>query len=64
VRLELEGLLLGHPDIVEAAVCSIYDEVQATELPLAYMSLANRALMLPPAEKESLLLDIQKWAND
>jgi acyl-CoA synthetase (AMP-forming)/AMP-acid ligase II len=61
---ELEGLLLGHPDVVEAAVCSIYDEAQATELPLAYVSLANRALMLPPAEKESLLLDIQKWAND
>lgn len=36
---ELEGLLLGHPDVSDVCVIGIYDNNQATELPRAYLTL-------------------------
>ncbi|KAI8317948.1 putative phenylacetyl-CoA ligase [Martensiomyces pterosporus] len=39
---ELEGILAEHPDIEDAAVASIYDDSQATELPKGYFVLKNR----------------------
>lgn len=36
---ELEGLLVDHPDINDAAVIGVYDESQHTELPRAYVVL-------------------------
>lgn len=36
---ELEGLLLGHPDVSDVCVIGIYDSSQATELPRAYVTL-------------------------
>lgn len=37
---ELEGLLLGHPDIMDAAVIGIFSEQHVSELPRAYVILA------------------------
>ncbi|KAI8318817.1 putative luciferase [Martensiomyces pterosporus] len=39
---ELESLLAEHPDIQDAAVASIYDDSQATELPKGYFVLKNK----------------------
>lgn len=39
---ELEDLLLQHPSVVDAAVTSIYSDEQATELPIAYVTLHPR----------------------
>ncbi|KAI8318492.1 acetyl-CoA synthetase-like protein, partial [Martensiomyces pterosporus] len=39
---ELEDILVEHPDIEDAAVASIYDDSQATELPKGYFVLKNR----------------------
>lgn len=60
---ELEDLLLRHPDVTDAAVCSIYDDGQATELPLAYVSLRPQLLTAEAPQKERTLTEIQDWAN-
>ncbi|KAI8321217.1 acetyl-CoA synthetase-like protein [Martensiomyces pterosporus] len=39
---ELEGILAEHPDIEDAAVMSVYDDNQATEVPKGYFVLKNR----------------------
>lgn len=36
---ELEEVLLSHPLVVAAGVCGIFDETQATEIPVGYVSL-------------------------
>lgn len=36
---ELEGLVVGHPDVADACVIGLYDPAQATELPRAYVTL-------------------------
>ncbi|KAL2856841.1 amp dependent CoA ligase [Aspergillus pseudodeflectus] len=41
---ELEDLLLRHPAVTDAAVCATYDDAQATEVPLAYVSLSPNTL--------------------
>jgi acyl-coenzyme A synthetase/AMP-(fatty) acid ligase len=41
---ELEDLLLRHPTVTDAAVCATYDDTQATEVPLAYVSLSPSTL--------------------
>ncbi|KAJ2401311.1 hypothetical protein GGI23_001478 [Coemansia sp. RSA 2559] len=41
---ELESILAEHPDIEDAAVMSVYDDNQATEIPRAYFVLAKQAL--------------------
>ena len=57
---ELEDLLLKHPSVVDAAVTSIYSDEQATELPIAYVT-------LPPSttafQKPQLLHEIREWAD-
>jgi len=60
---ELEDLLLQHPNVSDAAVCSIYDNDQATELPLAYVSLAEISARLPPRETQELLNGIKSWID-
>jgi 4-coumarate--CoA ligase len=38
---ELEGLLISHPKVNDVAVLGIYDAAQATEIPRAYVVLAQ-----------------------
>jgi acyl-coenzyme A synthetase/AMP-(fatty) acid ligase len=40
---ELEELLYSHPQVREAAVCGIWDDAQATELPTAFVVLRQKA---------------------
>jgi acyl-coenzyme A synthetase/AMP-(fatty) acid ligase len=56
---ELEDALLTYPDVVDAAVCAIYDDSQATEVPLAYVSLLPEKARLPDLEKQQLLNEIR-----
>ena len=57
---ELEDLLLKHPSVVDAAVTSIYSDEQATELPIAYVTLL---LSTPVSQKRKLLVEIREWAD-
>ena len=38
---ELEDILASHPDVVEAAVCAVFDSSQQTEIPVGYVSLKS-----------------------
>jgi len=60
---ELEDLLLHHPNVIDAAVCSIYDDEQATELPIAYVSFKPEHAALPPGPKQEVLNAIRAWAD-
>ncbi|RDL36925.1 Acetyl-CoA synthetase-like protein [Venustampulla echinocandica] len=53
---ELEGLLLGHPDVDDAAVIGVYNAEQATEVPRAYV--VPRKGIEGTKEKER---DIMQW---
>lgn len=57
---ELEDLLLKHPSVLDAAVTSIYSDAQATELPIAYVTLPAKT---PSAKKQTLLNEIRDWAD-
>ncbi|KAF2467254.1 putative amp dependent CoA ligase [Lindgomyces ingoldianus] len=60
---ELEDILLQHPHVIDAAVCAIYDNDQASEVPLAYVSLADPHHLLPDKMKESILTDIRNFTD-
>lgn len=60
---ELEDLLLGHPDVTDAAVCAVYDNSQATEVPLAYVSLVESHLSVSTAEKNAVLERVRTWVD-
>lgn len=56
---ELEGLLLDHPKVNDAAVIGLYNDEQQTELPRAYIVLA------PGAAKSNETADeIAKWLHE
>jgi 4-coumarate--CoA ligase len=50
---ELEGILLGHPDVADAGVIGIFDRKQATELPrhVPLNRINQRMLTCRPAER-------------
>lgn len=52
---ELEDMLLRHDDVIDAAVCAVYNDAQATEVPLAYVSLAPEKATLSPTEIQKTL---------
>ncbi|KAL3474066.1 amp dependent CoA ligase [Aspergillus californicus] len=60
---ELEDLLLRHPDVIDAAVCAVYDDTQATEVPLAYVSLTPGTVNLADSEKQKVLDGIRAWMD-
>ena len=55
---ELEGLLVGNHLVADACVVGIYDEAQATELPLAFVVKAEKYKGM---EDEKLENEICKW---
>lgn len=56
-------MLLHHPDVIDAAVCAVYDDAQATEVPLAYVSLTPGKAEAPDHEKQKVLKAIQNWMD-
>jgi 4-coumarate--CoA ligase len=58
---ELEDLLLSHPHVTDAAVCAIYDAKQATEIPLAYVSLTEQHANSSSSNKHAVLNGIRNW---
>ncbi|OQD78984.1 hypothetical protein PENANT_c068G06345 [Penicillium antarcticum] len=60
---ELEDILLRHPEVTDAAVCAVYDDSQATEVPLAYVSLSPRTVELASPEKQKVLDEIKGWID-
>ncbi|KAJ5753505.1 AMP dependent CoA ligase [Penicillium nucicola] len=60
---ELEDILLRHSDVTDAAVCAVYDDSQATEVPLAYVSLSPESAELSDSEKQKVLDEIKIWID-
>ncbi len=56
---ELEGLLTSHPDVADAAVVGVYDPAQATEVPRAYVVLAQGVRSGKEVEAE-----IVRWVGE
>lgn len=44
-------------------MCAVYDHNQATEVPLAYVSLPPNMTSLPSSEIQTVLDEIRKWAD-
>ncbi|OBT91772.1 hypothetical protein VE01_09321 [Pseudogymnoascus verrucosus] len=55
---ELEGKLLGHPEIEDAAVVGVYRPEQATEVPMAYIVLSKGSLGDAAKERQ-----IMEWLS-
>ncbi|KIX01277.1 uncharacterized protein Z518_09002 [Rhinocladiella mackenziei CBS 650.93] len=60
---ELEDLLLKHPSVTDAAVTSIYSDAEATELPIAYVTLPPETASLGTDQRQTLLDEIREWAD-
>ena len=60
---ELEDLLLRHHHVTDAAVCAIYDANQATEIPLAYVSLTEQHAKSSASDVKAVLDSIRSWCD-
>ena len=60
---ELDDLILQHPLVTDAAVCAFYSETQATEVPMAYVSLVSEKSDLPQNETQGVLDEIRTWVD-
>ena len=60
---ELEGLLLGHPDIADACVISAHDRVRETEVPRAYIVLKDevKKAVSDKQKEEAKAREIADW---
>ncbi|KAF8586519.1 acetyl-CoA synthetase-like protein [Ramaria rubella] len=62
---ELEGVLLTHPNVVDAGVIGVWSDAEATESPRAYVVPRGGAASLKTAaEREKYGQEIQKWIQD
>ncbi|EHY58021.1 putative 4-coumarate-CoA ligase 1 [Exophiala dermatitidis] len=60
---ELEGKLLDHPAINDVAVIGVYDEVQHTEVPRAYVVTATATTSGSGSGADSLADEIVNWLS-
>lgn len=60
---ELEDLLVQHPAVIDAAVCSIYSTSEATEVPLAYVSLGQELAASSSSDIDGVLKEVQGWID-
>jgi acyl-CoA synthetase (AMP-forming)/AMP-acid ligase II len=58
---ELEGKLVDHPDVEDAAVTGIWVEEKATELPVAFVVLSRQA---KDRDQKAVLDGIHAWLNE
>ncbi|KAF2747609.1 putative amp dependent CoA ligase [Sporormia fimetaria CBS 119925] len=58
---ELEDLLVQHENVVDAAVCAVYDDEEATEVPMAYVSLREEVMQKGAKEVERVLGEVRTW---
>src|SRR4051794_36568039 len=58
---ELESVLLSHPQVTEAGVCSTWDRVQETELPVGYV---NFQPTVPADDRQQLLKEVLEYVNE
>ncbi|KAG6836557.1 hypothetical protein H0H93_006784 [Arthromyces matolae] len=61
---ELEGLLLNHPDVADAAVIGVYSNSQATELPRAYVVHAHPDQLKREADKFAFQRHVRNWVQE
>lgn len=58
---ELEGVLLTHPDIADAAVIGVESVKEATELPRAYVVHARPEEIKTEAQKYAFAQSVKEW---
>ncbi|KAJ2116450.1 hypothetical protein IW146_001521 [Coemansia sp. RSA 922] len=55
---ELEGLLMDHPAVLDAAVIQVFDKAQETEIPKAFV------VIRPSVTSEGIADDIKAWVKE
>ncbi|KJA28962.1 hypothetical protein HYPSUDRAFT_33429 [Hypholoma sublateritium FD-334 SS-4] len=60
---ELEGLLLTHPDIADAAVIGVESAKEATELPRAYVVHAHPTSLRVESDKVAFAENVRSWVR-
>ncbi|KIY63213.1 AMP binding protein [Cylindrobasidium torrendii FP15055 ss-10] len=58
---ELEDILCGHPEIIDAAVIAVYDDEQATELPRGYV--VSKRQLTTTEERVAFEGEIKDWVK-
>ena len=58
---ELEDLLVQHPHVIDAAVCAVYDAAEASEIPLAYVSLVPSLATAESGRIDNVMEEVRRW---
>lgn len=61
---ELEGYLASHPLVHEAAVCAAWDNVQETEIPVAYVVLTEDGRHAHSIHSTETTADIRHFVDE